>query len=458
MKWKNNASFIKKDLFLRLIRLFDQGRDAFVAGIDRVPLEMTPRHAASFRCCVHHDRAVLRRRVLAFLGFRVEEEEDELKPLADYAREAFAPRPMRANVLTVIDDACDACVRANYLVTNACRGCVARPCIMNCPKEAISMVDGRARINEQICVSCGICAKVCPYHAIIYQAIPCEASCPVDAITQDDNGKDQIAPDRCVHSGHFVQACPFGALYERVIGALHELGFDAVIEVAAGADQTARLEAREFIHAMQGEKGFMTSSCCPAWFQTVARHLPQLQPHVSSTKTPLRLSAEQARQGWPDAQTVFVGPCVAKRSEALEIDEVDYVMTFEELQILLEARAIDPDACAKRRPDVVGSPLGRGFASSGGVKAAIAQQLPEGVSLNPFFVDGLKRKILPMLKSFAARGCPGNFVEVMCCQGGCLNGPGVIVDPELARKRLQTWAEASGDVSPPPEPPDHRSR
>jgi ferredoxin len=143
----NNAALIRRELMVRLARLTFRGE--LEEKIDRIPLEMFPRTRTPIRCCIHKDRAVIRDRIRALLGFGIETEEDELTTLAAYARTALTRQRPEPEVLTVLDEACSACVQSRYFVTNACRGCMARPCTLNCPKDAIRMVQGRAQIDTK---------------------------------------------------------------------------------------------------------------------------------------------------------------------------------------------------------------------------------------------------------------------------------------------------------------------
>jgi iron only hydrogenase large subunit-like protein len=134
---------------------------------------------------------------------------------------------------------------------------------------------------------------------------------------------------------------------------------------------------------------------------------------------------EMVRAADPAVKTVFIGPCVAKRSEARR-KGVDYVLSFEELGALLAGRQIDILACEPhpvKRPAVAAA---RNFARSCGVTEAVLAEttakLP-GFTLSAKQIDGIDRKTASILKLHALGKLPGNFIEVMACQGGCVNGP-----------------------------------
>ncbi|MDK2909477.1 MAG: hypothetical protein PWR20_1044 [Bacteroidales bacterium] len=466
MAQTNNATLLRRDLLTRLCRLMLEDN---LENIDRIPVEMMPRTGkAASRCCPYKGRAILRYRIMSLLGYNVADETDELESLYNYALRALSGFDKGYGVLTVVDEACDGCVKSNYTVSNLCRGCLASHCMVSCPKGAIRMVDGKAHIDESLCIGCGKCQQACPYHAIIYVPIPCEESCPVGAIKRGPDGKEHIDPEKCIHCGRCMTACPFGAimyrsqiihvLYEiknqarplvalvapaiagqfragfsQVRSALLKIGFSAVEQVAEGAAQTARNEAEEWIHKNAGGQPVMTTSCCPAFVSLAEKHLPNLRPLVSDTPSPMVYSAMKAREKYPEAGIVFVGPCVAKQAEARKHGSlIDYVMTFEELGALLIARGIDvvnePDSSGK-----IPLPETR-FAMSGGVAASVQTYLPEGVDFPHVVVDGLNRKNVALLKTLPKNKNIKGLVEVMACEGGCLAGPGALTSTETAQK------------------------
>lgn len=469
MKYMNNATLIRRELITRLAVLYYENR---LDDIDRIPLMMIPKKdRKQLRCCIHKERAILKYRLMALLGVSVEQEEDELTTLKEYLEkrnELSSGDP----VLTVIDEACSSCVKINYFITNACQGCVARPCTLTCRKDAIEIKNGRAEIDHDKCVNCGLCMEKCPYHAIIYMPVPCEEACPVGAISRNSSNREEIDFEKCIHCGKCMRECPFGAVMERsqilsvlqsissetkvvamiapaivgqfsgepeqVYAAVKELGFDEVAEVAWGAEVTTEKEAREFIEKMENGEPFMTTSCCPAYTETVNKQIPGLKPFISHTRTPMHYTAKHIAETIPDAIRVFIGPCVAKKKEALEDSNVDFVLSFEELGSMFAARGIEVKACESYDAPAKGSNAGRGFPVTGGVSSAVIKKIDGKVEVNPVAINGLTRKSLKEMKRFEKR-CPGNLVEVMACEGGCIAGPNVIGNPRLAAKHLKKY-------------------
>ena len=469
---------IRREILINVARLCYE--DRLEAEIDRVPLKMFPKHGESRSCCIHQSRAIARQRLIAALGFRVEDD-DELTALNAYAARALArtDAPKSGEVLTVIDEACRGCEDTRYFITDGCRGCAARACMEACPKDAIVFSEGRARIDKSKCINCGLCQKACPFQAVIYSPVPCEAACPVKAVNKGPDGRADINPETCISCGKCKMKCPFGAVvelphvvdvimrikrgarviampapsvigqfpgtYEQLRDAFLRLGFADVAPVAGGAEDTAKNEAAEFIGRV-GEKGeaFMTTSCCPAYVEYTQKHLPAILPFVSHTKTPMQFTAQEVKAREPEAVTVFIGPCAAKRKEAQRDANTDYVLTFEELGAMLVARGVDIFDCAdsEPRPDAKAGPGGWGFPVTGGVLAAVGAYLPEGAKIKTSVVDGINKTSIATLKVCAARKKAegdANMLEVMCCEGGCVNGPGVVCPGQLTMKSLKEF-------------------
>ncbi len=410
--------------------------DDLINAYRDIPYEIIPGKTPHFRCCVYKERHILTERISLALGGR---KESDLK-------------------VEVIEEACDECPVGGFEVTGACRGCIAHRCEHACPKDAISFDHAhRAVIDKEKCVECGRCQKVCPYGAIIKLERPCVRACPVDAISMDEDKAAKIDGDKCIECGACVYQCPFGAISDtseiaevvrmlkdkplddkrifaivapsiasqftyaslpQVITGIKMLGVDDVVEAALGADYAAMEEAMEL-----SEKGVLTSSCCPSFVAYVKKHFPSLEDYVSHNPSPMAIVADFIRELHPDAGILFVGPCVSKKREATNT-EVDHVLTFEELQSLIDAFEIE-------LPRLRGSTLdnasfyGRIFARSGGLSDAIREAMEEqdiDFDFKPVACNGIKEAKGALLKLKAGR-LNGNFIEGMACEGGCIGGP-----------------------------------
>lgn len=394
----------------------------------------------SFRCCIYKERQIIKDRLTNAL--------DESK---------------NEHIIQVIETACDQCPIDRYTVTNSCRGCIARSCENACPVDAVYIVSGRAYINQEKCIECGRCKQACQFNAISDVQRPCRRSCPVDAIDMDENKIATINYDKCINCGQCAYNCPFGAITDRsfispvanklakqerpmyaliapsiasqfdkgsigqIVHALKHVGFTDVIEVALGADIVIKEEANEFIER-QEDLEFMTTSCCPAFVKLVETKFPELTHNMSTTVSPMIALGRLVKNMHKDAITVFIGPCMAKKEEAQREnlkDAIDYVLTFEELRGLLDARDVNIDEMPIA-PLNNASYHGRMFAVNGGVSSSIQAYIDDNnlnVNFKPVPANGaadcIKNLTVAKYKKLA-----GNFIEGMVCSGGCISGPG----------------------------------
>lgn len=432
--------------------------DTLLDNLLDIPKIIIPGNTPTMRCCVYKERAILGERVKLAMGGGANEN----------------------NVIEVIDIACDECPMGGYEVTNACRGCLAHRCEDVCRRGAISFDHNHvAHIDKSKCVDCGACSKVCPYTAIINRKRPCENACKIKAISMNENKAAAIDHEKCISCGACVYQCPFGAITDKsyilnvidlikksngnkaykvyalvapsissqftyaklgqVITGLKNLGFFTVIEAALGADMVAQAESKEL-----AEKGFLTSSCCPAFVAYIEKAFPDLLPFVSHNLSPMATLAKYIKSQEPDAKIVFIGPCTAKKAEVQKDSVrpyVDAAITFEELQALFDSRDID---ITTLQEDVLdnASYYGRIFARSGGLSDAVAEGLKEqgltDFELKACACDGIEQCRMALLKK--SKGVlDANFIEGMACMGGCIGGAGCLTHGEKNKAQVDSY-------------------
>lgn len=480
MNNNSQSIHIKKDILVRLVKAFYS--ENFPKATAAIPFQMRPKDAeVPYRCCIYKEREIIKDRIIADLGYSIEGL-DESERLEDFAEASLTRNEIEENPLTVIDAACKGCVPSRVYVTNLCQGCVARACEQTCKFGAITIAGGKSIIDPSKCKNCGMCINACPYNAIVRLIVPCEQACPIGAISKGDNGTATIDFEKCISCGKCVAACPFGAVNEKshmidvlknirdgkkviamfapaiagqfpgtifqLKSAMLKAGFYDVYEVAQGADTTTRKEAAEFVERMHEGESFMTTSCCAGYNNFIAKHLPEIKPFVSDTKTPMYYTAEIVKEKHPDAILVFISPCVAKRKEVQQNENVDYVLNADELGAIFVGKNIEIMAMEETQYDYDSSKQARNFGVSGGVASAVNSLVEDKDLVKSCIVDGLTRDSIKQLKKYAKEGCcaDGNLVEVMCCEGGCIGGNSNISNPKIAKKLINNLLEKSNDI------------
>lgn len=472
---KNQTTHLRREVLVNIIQSFFS--DKFTENINKIPFTMRPKNSeVPYRCCIHKERAVLRARTIAGLGGSLSAD-DEMRPLAEYGQDALKRDVLDEKAITIVSTACHGCVPSRVYITDLCQGCVARPCESSCKFGAISIINGRSVIDESKCKNCTICIKACPYNAIVKRVVPCEDACPVDAIAKNDLGVAEVDFDKCISCGACIFACPFGAVSEKsqlidvlkaikagknvvamlapaIVGQLPnsinqiatglvKAGFSKVYEVAQGADLTTKHEAHDFKERMEKGDSFMTTSCCAAYNELIAKHIPQMKPFASETPTPMFYTAEIAKKEDPECVSVFIGPCVAKRKEGMQDKNVDYVMSFDEIGALFVALHIQLAKCEDYVFETPSSTQGRNFAVTGGVAKAVSDVCDKNIEIKPVHIEYFDRKNINKLKLFANKGecAEGNLIEVMACYGGCVGGAMTINDKRIAAKEIKKYSE-----------------
>ena len=473
---KNNEySKMKFHIDVEVLKhLFD---GTLVRDADRIPIDICPKDRVPSRCCIYKERAVVRYRIMALAGYTLETDDDEYRSLSSYMEEALNEDKPKLPLLTTIATGCSSCPQSHYQVSDACRGCFARPCASNCPKDAIVFVKGKAVIQTEKCIKCGKCMERCPFHSIVHNCVPCEDACPVGAVKQNEKGISEVNHELCIGCGKCLKSCPFGAIVKRsglipvakmlknnekvvaiiapaiegqlpgsieqIKEAIKKAGFTEVVEVAEGAKITAEKEAKELEERKAKGEGFLATSCCPAWFTLVDKHIPQLKDHISSTLSPMGYTAQLCKERYPGFKVVFIGPCVAKRYEAATRypDTIDRVISYSELAAIFAAKDIDVQSMSVNFDDEECSSFEdcRDFAQSGGVAQCVLRRVDDKSKYSFMSINGIDAKTVRLMKTWSKIPPKEDLVEIMCCPGGCLAGPGTLVTPQAAIKAREGY-------------------
>ena len=478
---------IRKKVFTEVARMAYSGKG--YESVDDLPYSIVPGDQPLHRESVFLERAIASERVRLAMGLNIRPIQSRHLMTEGMDAAAVAEQYYEPPLINIIPYACHACPTNQYRVTESCQNCLAASCQKVCPKGAISFTGGKSRIDPEKCIQCGKCEKACPYHAIIHMERPCQAACGMDAIVSDAQGRAVINQDNCVACGQCLVSCPFGAIVDKgqifqviqsilkgdkviaivapafigqfgkhstpgkFIAAMKQLGFARIVEVAVGADMCTIEEAKDFLEKVPAEQNYMATSCCPAWHSMIYKLFPSETKNISMTLTPMVFTARLMKQKYPNCKVVFVGPCAAKKLEAIREDirsDVDFVLTFEELQGMFEAKEIDFETIEPMYDLNEGTGAGRGFAVSGGVAGAVAeliQQTEPDREVDTAKAEGLRecRKLMTLAK---AGKYNGDLLEGMACPGGCVAGAGTLLPVELAAKVVGRYQAEADTQSP----------
>ena len=484
------VSDLRQDVFVEVARIAYES-DNINDDLESIPYKLSPDENPRFRDSVYRERAVSSERTRLALGLSLRPQNKPVHITSGLDEATVDEMYYEPPLMQVIPSACNACEDNVYEVSNLCRGCLAHSCMEVCPRDAITHVDGQAHIDESKCIKCGKCKSACPYDAIGKKVRPCSVACGVKAIESDEYGRAVINQDKCLSCGMCMVSCPFGAIADKsqifqlircmknggevvaeiapayagqfgkeatpdkIYAALLKLGFSQVYEVALGADIGAVTEAHDYVyHVKTGEKPFLLTSCCPAWSMLAKKQFPEIIDSVSKELTPMVATARSIKKEHPNAKVVFIGPCAAKKLEAMRKtvrSDVDFVITFEELDAMFEARGIDPKTIESQGHLHDATAAGRGYAVAGGVSKAIENCIHEyypDVEVQIEHVEGLDecKKVLMLAKAGRKNGY---LIEGMGCPGGCVAGAGTLIPVPEAKKDVQQIVKDSTKKLPP---------
>lgn len=454
-----------------------------IDDIEALPYKLVNSDESEYWESIYRERAVVRERTRLAMGMSLRPENAPVHVSQGVEESNISEKYYEPPLMQVIPSACNACPDNVYSVTNKCMGCLAHPCNEVCPVKAITMKNGRSVIDQEKCIKCGKCKNICPYDAISHQVRPCSGACGVGAIESGKYGRASINSDKCVSCGMCMVSCPFGAIADKsqifqlvkamktenkiiaqvapaFVGqfgpkvtpdifktALKELGFFDVYETAIGADMGAIAEAHQYVEKVaSGKQDFLLTSCCPSWSMLAKIYFPETISSISNELTPMVATARRIKEEHPDAKVVFIGPCAAKKLEAMRHtvrSDVDFVITFEELVGIFEARGILTEEIQAMDEMNDATAAGRGYGVAGGVASAIEdcvrEYYPE-VEVKIEHAEGLAdcKKMLILAKAGKKKGC---LIEGMACPGGCVAGAGTNIPIAQATKEVNQFKE-----------------
>ena len=488
---KTSVVRLRREVFREVAKVaFEAEPEKVNDAVEAIPYKITPTEEPRFRENIYRERAIASEQVRLAMGMSLRPADKPVHITAGIDQSDISDKYYEPPLMQVIPSACDKCPDNIYEVSNQCRQCVAKACVAACPRNAITVVDGETVIDQEKCIRCGKCKKACPYDAIAHKERPCSKACGIKAVSTDELGRAKIDNDKCVGCGQCMVSCPFGAIADKsqifqliraikkgdyvvaevapaimgqfgegitpaiIKGALMDIGFKEVHEVASGADVAAATEAHQYVDEVaSGKLPFLLTSCCPAWAMLAKKQFPQLIDKVSQSLTPMVATARRIKQKTPNARVVFIGPCAAKKLEASRESvrsDVDFVITFEELAGIFEAKNIDFSKYQGERSLHEATGAGRGYAVAGGVAAAIENCIREyypNVQVKIEHAEGLAdcKRVLLLAKAGKLDGC---LIEGMGCPGGCIAGAGTNISIEKAAAEVKKFVENSSKKLP----------
>ena len=456
---------IRNQIFTEVARFAYEGGD--YSKFENLPYEIIPGEISTYRESIFLERAIVGERLRLAMGLPLLPVSKQA-PISTGVEESMIDEKVYdPPLINIIKFACHKCAEKRVVVTDGCQGCLEHPCTEVCPKGAISIVHGK-------------------------QERPCAAACGMKAIHSDEHGRADIDYNKCVSCGMCLVSCPFSAIVDKsqifqtimainsgtpvyaavapaiagqfkglpsnkIRNAFKALGFTDVVEVAVGADLCTVEEAKDFMEEVPEKQPFMATSCCPAWSVMAKKTFPDIAPYISMALTPMVLTGRLTKQHYPDCRVVFIGPCAAKKLEASRRSirsDIDFVLTFEEVAGMFAAKEVDFNAVeVDEKPLSFSSADGRGFAVSGGVAKAVVNAIhkldPER-EVKVANAQGLD-ECVKLLRMAKAGQYNGYLLEGMACPGGCVAGAGTINNPdksamEVLKSKKESCFEGAVDT------------
>ena len=301
-----------------------------------------------------------------------------------------------------------------------CRKCYA--CVRACPVKTIAIKKGLPEIMEEGCLACGHCVLACSIGA---KVVHDDTTMVRQWIAQGQSVAAIVAPSF---------PASFSISGSKMVSALRRLGFSTVQEVAYGAGVCAREYARYY---QQHQSQMTISTACPAVVQLVEKHFSSLLPHLAPIDSPMLIQSKIVKAMYPDHKIVFIGPCLAKKYEAEDVNTagyVDAVITFRQLNQWFSQEDLVWRELADSLWDNPKPELSRTFPISGGLlKSSDIQE--DIASMEIVVVEGAGRCI-EVLKAMENGDFTPRFLDMLVCEG-CVMGPGMLSDKSYVVRARQ---------------------
>lgn len=313
-----------------------------------------------------------------------------------------------------------------YTELNDCQDCYK--CIRECKLKAIKVVNNSAQILHNDCIYCGTCTLICPVNA---KKVRDDLKSVKGLLKRKKQVIVSLAPS-------FVTEFP-NLSDDQMVSALKSLGFFAVSETALGAQEVSK-QVSSFIEDQK--QGIYISSACPSVVEMICKHYPQYKNNITPFLSPLLTHAKFLKKEYgEDNHVVFIGPCIAKKSESDEFpDLLEASLTFLDLKRWFEEENIDPYLFPEEKKHDIFVPgkAGKGilYPIDGGMIMGVKKNTTATDAVYMTF-SGINniQNVLTDLEKYKKPGVM--FLELLACDGGCVNGPGTNKNYSTAIKRLE---------------------
>ncbi|HQC44187.1 MAG TPA: [Fe-Fe] hydrogenase large subunit C-terminal domain-containing protein [Myxococcota bacterium] len=309
-----------------------------------------------------------------------------------------------------------------FTIRERCRVCYT--CVRECPAKAIRIIGGQAEVISERCIGCGNCVQVCSQKA-------------KQVVDNTDEVKELLKSGQkvaAILAPSFPAEFP-GITHRRLLGMLDKLGFSKITEVGFGADLVAD-RYRQLLDSNKDERHIATT--CPTVVGYVERYAPHLVKSLAPIVSPMVATARVVKEIYgPELAVVFIGPCVAKKQERAEYgeDDIDVVLTFPELRVMLKEAGIRTDSIiAEREFDPPFARIGGLFPVTGGLLRT-ADIDDDPITGDAVVVDG-RATFVEAIREFDAGAINSPLLEVLACTG-CIMGPAVTNQAPLFSRRRQ---------------------